>query len=178
MFAETLQNGALLLTPGLDNGAVLILACNLAMALHSPAAPISEDPEKAAEGDADHITAQAATHASIAPKPEVSMQPQTAVTDEPGAITLPIISQPASQPVTLPATHISPEQPKPSTVPHGSNSNQAPEETQAAGTAAKSETSTPSALDVVCADVRGVLVLDFKRMRCFIQHKGVLHNKH
>ena len=36
----------------------------------------------------------------------------------------------------------------------------------------------PNTLEVVCADVQGVLTLDFKTMRCHILHKGRLHAEH
>lgn len=148
------------------------------MALHSPAAPTPEGQEGAAEDNADRMTAQAAVPSTTAPKPVVSLlQQQTAVVSEPQGINLSNVSLPASQPGILPLTDSGPAQPHASTLPLGGNSSQAPGETPAADKAAKPETSTPSALDVVCADVRGVLTLDFKMMRCFIQYKGVLQQQ-
>lgn len=157
---------------------MLILACSLAMALQSPAAPTPEGQEGAAEDNADRMTAQAAAPSTTAPQPEVSLlQQPTAIASEPQRINLSSVSLPASQPGIIPSTDSGPEQPHASTLPLGDNSSQAPGETPAADNAAKPETSTPSALDVVCADVRGVLTLDFKMMRCFIHYKGVLQQQ-
>lgn len=136
------------------------------MALHSPAGPPPEAQHNAAEDPADPMTAQAAATTSTALKPESFISHQTAVN-------LPVASQPAIQPVVPPTTHTGLEQPDAGTLPLGSNSLQAPQETQTASDAAKPDTSTPAAVDVVCADVQGVLILDFDKMRCCIQYKGV-----
>ena len=161
-----------------NSGPVLTLACSLVMALHSPAAPRPEGQEGAAEDNADPMTAQVVAHTCTAQKPEISIQQQTAVANEQRASNVSSgVSRPASQPVMLPVTHIGPEKANAATLLLGSNSSQASEETPAVDNAAKPETSTPSALDVVCADVRGVLTLDFKSMRCFVHYKGVLQQQ-
>ena len=136
------------------------------MALHSPAVSPSKAEEHAAEAHADPMTAQAAATASTAPKPESFTSHQT-------AINLPVASQPASQPVVSSSIHTGFEQSNAGTLPVSSNYPQAPEEMQTPSDAAKSDTSTPTAVDVVCADVQGLLILDFNKMRCCIQYQGV-----
>lgn len=133
------------------------------MALHSPAVPPQEAQQSAAEDHADPMTAQAAAPTSTVVKP---VNYQTAVS-------LPVASQPPSQPVVPPSIHVGLEQPDNGTLPLRSDSPQAPQEVQTASDAAKSDTSTPTAVDVVCADAQGVLLLDFGKMRCCIQYKGV-----
>lgn len=144
------------------------LAGSPAMALHSPAVPPPEAQQSAAEDHADPLTAQAAAPSSTVVKPEGFVNYQTAVS-------LPVASQPIPQPVVPPSVHIGLEQPNAGSLPIGSHSPQVPQEVQTASDAAKSDTSTPTAVDVVCADVQGVLMLDFGKMRCCIQYKGVCH---
>ena len=133
------------------------------MALHSAAAPPPEADKNAAEAHADPMTTQAAATTSTALKPESFISHQTAVS-------LPVASQPASRPAVPPSVYTGLEQSNAGTLPLGSTS---PQETQTPSDAAKSDTSTPTAVDVVCADVQGVLILDFGKMRCCIQYKGV-----
>ena len=145
---------------------MLTLAGSPAMALHSPAVPPPEAQHNAADDPADPMTAQAAATTSTALKPESFISHQTAVN-------IPVASQPAVQPVVPPSAHTGVEQPNAGTLPLGSNSPQAPQEAQTASDAAKPDASAPTAVDVVCADVQGVLILDFDKMRCCIQYKGV-----
>lgn len=133
------------------------------MALHSPAVPPPEADHNAAEAHADPMTAQAAATTSTALKPESFNSHQTAVS-------LPVAYQPASQPVVPPSINTELGQSNAGTL---STSPQAAQETQTPSDAAKTVTSTPTAVDVFCADVQGVLILDFGKMRCCIQYKGV-----
>ena len=141
------------------------------MALHSPAVP-TPDGQSAADDNTHPVTTQAAAPASIALKPESSVKHQTAVSHEEGAANPSVSSQSTSQPVVPQSIHIEDVQRDGSgTLTLGSNSPHAPQET--ANDAEKSHTSSPTVLDVVCADVRGVLMLDFAKMRCCIHYKGV-----
>ena len=147
---------------------MLTLAGSSAMALYSPAVSPSEAVENAAEAHADPMTAQAAGTISTALKPESFISHQTAVN-------LPIASQPAAEPVVPSSTQTGLEQSNAGTLPLSSNSPQAPQDAQTPSDAAKSDTSTPTAVGVVCADAQGVLILDFDKMRCCIQYKGMPH---
>ena len=138
------------------------------MALPSAAAPVHDGHASDGTEYAEAAPAAAAPMLESLHKQEAA---PTAVQDQPQAAQV----QPIAQSLTgmpIVAEH---QQLQTSTVAPPQTTAASPAEAQSAGetqTAAPKAATVPNTLDVTCADVHGVLTLDFKSMRCFILHKG------
>ena len=143
------------------------------MALPSAAAPVQSGHERPATDGAESVPATVVPAQGSLHKQPIAANPQNAVLDRPPAAQLQPVSQCASQPIAAPANLAEPHQLQTSAAAPPQTDAAAPAEAQ---TAAQPEAPTvvavPNMLDVVCADVQGVLTLDFKGMRCFILYKG------
>ena len=138
------------------------------MALPSAAAPIQDGHASGGTEYAEAVPAAAAPLLESLHKQEAA---PTAVQDRPQADE----AQPIAQPLTGMPTADEHQQLQTSTVAPPQTSAASPAEAQTAGetpTEAPKAATVPNTLDVICADVHGVLTLDFKSMRCFILHKG------
>ena len=146
------------------------------MALPSAAASVQDDHASGGTTYAEASPAAAAPTLESLHKQEAA---PTAAQDRPQADE----AQPIAQPLTGMPTADEHQQLQNSTAAPPQTSAAPPAEAQSAGetqaqTAGETQTKGPKAatvpntLDVICADVHGVLTLDLKSMRCFILHKG------
>ena len=138
------------------------------MALPSAAASVQDGH---ASGGTTYVEAVPAAAAPMLESLHNKEAAPTAVQDRPQADQV----QPIAQPLTGMPTADEHQQLQTSTAAPPQISAAPPAEAQTAG---ETQTETPKAatvpntLDVVCADVHGVLTLDLKSMRCFILHNG------
>jgi len=140
------------------------------MALPSAAAPVQDGHPSGGTEYVEAVPAAAAPLLESLQKHEAAPTQETAVQDRPQAVQV----QPIAQSLTGTPTADEHQQLQTSTAAPPQTSAASPAEVQTAGetqTEAKAAT-VPNTLDVICADVHGVLTLDFKSMRCFILHKG------
>jgi len=141
------------------------------MALPSAAAPVQDGHPSGGTEYAEAVPAAAAPLLESLQKHEAAPTQETAVQDRPQAVQV----QPIAQSLTGTPTADEHQQLQTSTAAPPQTSAASPAEAQTAG-ATQTETpkaaTVPNTLDVICADVHGVLTLDLKSMRCFILHKG------
>ena len=138
------------------------------MALPSAAAPVQNGHASGGTEYAEAVPAAAAPMLESLNKQETA---PTAVQDRPQADQV----QPIAQLLTSMPTADEHQQLQTSAAAPPQTSAATPAEAQTAGatqTEAPKASTVPNTLDVICADVHGVLTLDFKSMRCFILHKG------
>ena len=139
------------------------------MAWQSQSACTPESQQAAATDNVEAHPAQAAAPAELEPA-DVYTQ-QKPASQEQQAVSLLTMPHDAQQSAPSLLTQTQPEQPMSSTLTPGLNTEDSKQEATASDEA-KSDAGIPSVLGVVCADVQGLLTLDFKKMRCFIQYKG------
>ncbi len=145
----------------------------LFMALPSAAAPASEAQQEDVTHNAEAKPAEAAISQEASHKQGTASEPQAAPMQAVQAVELQLAPQPASQQLANSSAAAAQSLPVPptATAPH---TDAAPSD----GTQMTAQAESPKAtgihntLDIVCADVQGVLTLDFKSMRCFILYKG------
>ncbi|DBA86032.1 TPA: Lysine-specific demethylase 5A [Trebouxia sp. C0004] len=138
------------------------------MALPSAAAPVQGGHASGGTEYAEAVPAAAAPKLESLHKQEAA---PTAVQDRPQADQV----QPIAQSLTGMLTADGHRQLQISTLAPPQTSAAPPAEAQTAGETqiqAPKAATMPNTLDVICADVHGVLTMDFKSMRCFILHKG------
>ena len=147
------------------------VARTLRMALQSPAVAAPERQQLAKPDNAEITAAQQEKPACVALKPENAVESQIANSMRPEDATSQLDSGPASQSGLSTPAQI-PQEGTNNEAPTSVSSGNDPQEGQLPKTGVKSETGPPSSLEVVCADVQGLMILDFQKMRCFIQYKG------
>lgn len=138
------------------------------MALLSAAAPVQDGHASDGTEYVEAVPPAAAPMLESLHKQEAA---PTAVQDRPQAAQV----QPTAQSLTGLPSASDAQQLQTSTVAPPQTSAASSAEAQTAGetqTKAPKAATVPNTLDVICADVHGVLTLDFKSMRCFILHKG------
>ncbi len=138
------------------------------MAVPSAAAPVQDGHASGGTEYAEAVPAAAAPVLESLHKQEAA---PTAVQDRSQADQV----QPIAQLLTGMPTADEHQQLQTSTAAPPQRNAASPAEAQTAGetrTEAPKAATVPNTLDVICADVHGVLTLDLKSMRCFILYKG------
>ena len=139
----------------------------MAWQAHSASTP--EGQQAASTDNVEAAPAQAAPPAEL--KTADICTQQKPASQEQQAVNLYAMPHEVQQSALSVLTQTQPEQPITSTLPPGINTETSKQEAPANGEA-KSDAGIPSVLGVVCADVQGLLTLDFQKMRCIIQYKG------
>lgn len=144
------------------------------MALPSAAAPVHSGHERPATDSAEPVPATVVPAPGSLHKQPIAANPDSVVQDRPQAVQLQPVPQLAPQPIAATSNLAEPHQLQTSTAAPPQTDAATPAEAHsAAQPEAPKVAAVPNTLDVICADVQGVLTLDFKGMRCFILYKGM-----
>lgn len=142
------------------------------MALLSAAAPLIDRRNAAASQHGEAVSAEAAPAEATALIQESVAKQEAVVKQGADSAEVLFVSQIASQP--LPGQSPAPQtQNLQATLAASQDAGASSDSAQAVAlTDSSKDAAVPNVLDVVCADVKGILTLDFTKMRCHILYKG------